>query len=334
MMRDACGLWCGLTVAAARAAMLLRPDHLPILIFHRVLADPDPLLPGEVDVARFERLMRWVALTFEVLPLGEAVRLRLLGRLSRRALVVTFDDGYADNASRAAPVLSRLGLRATFFVASSFLEGGRMFNDTVIESIRRSPLDEVDLSSFGLGRMSLRTVDERRLAIESVLPRIKYLDLLKRELRLSELIGLLRPGPLPNDLMMSKDQVRQLHAAGMEIGGHTDRHPILRLEADDGAAHEIAEGRRRLQGIVQAPVDVFAYPNGRPAQDYDRRHRDMLASQGFLAAVNTALGLADLDSDVLQLPRFSPWQKDDRGWIMQLLMARAGYRLSEEPLAV
>lgn len=334
MRSSAADRWDVLVRAAVGATTALLPGRLPILIFHRVLAEPDPLLPGEVDVRRFERLMRWVAASFEVMPLGDAVRLRRQGRLSRRALVVTFDDGYADNATRAAPVLGRLGLRATFFVATSFLDGGRMFNDTVIEGLRRSPLDIADLSPVGLGRLPLRTVHERRVAIETVLPRVKYLDLQQRERRLRELIGLLRPSPLPDDLMMSTDQVRQLHVAGMEIGGHTDHHPILRLVPDEVAEHEIAQGRRRLQDIVQAPVEVFAYPNGRPAKDYERRHRDMLAAQGFLAAVNTAPGVADAESDALQLPRYSPWRQDDWGWVLQLLQARAGRRLTPDPLAV
>lgn len=326
--------WSGPARFAFRSAAAVRPAQLPILIFHRVLAEPDPLLQGEVDVERFERMMRRVADAFNVLPLGEAMRMRQQGRLPRGALVVTFDDGYADNATRAVPVLNRLGLRATFFVATSFLDGGRMFNDTVIECVRHSPLDEADFTAFGLGRLPLRTTDERRAVIEAVLPCIKYLDLQRREDQLNELIRLMRPNRLPDDLMMSTDQVRQMHAAGMEIGGHTHRHPILRLTPDEAAEREIAEGRHRLQEITQAPVDVFAYPNGRPTLDYERRHRDMLAAQGFLAAVNTAPGLAGAACDPLQLPRYSPWRQDDLGWMLQLLRACAGRRLSAEPLEV
>lgn len=325
--------WASAARAAFGLASRVAPGRLPILIFHRVLAETDPLLAGEVDVAQFERLMRLVAASFDVMPLGHAMRLRAEGRLPRRALVVTFDDGYADNATRAVPVLQRLGLRATFFVATSFLDGGRMFNDTVIECIRRSPLDAVDLAGFGLGKLPLTNVDERRQAIEQVLPRVKYLGLQEREDRLRDLVRLLRPAALPDDLMMSTRQLQGMHSSGMEIGGHTHRHPILRLVPDDVARSEVAEGRRHLQDLIQAPVDVFAYPNGRPMQDYEHRHRDMLADEGFVAAVNTAPGVADERSDALQLPRYSPWRRDDVGWALQLLRARSGRRLTSEPLA-
>ena len=73
------------------------------------------------------------------------------GRAPARALAITFDDGYADNATVAAPILLRLGLPATFFVATGFLDGGRMWNDTVIEAVapRRGPV--LDLAPLGLG---------------------------------------------------------------------------------------------------------------------------------------------------------------------------------------
>ena len=63
-------------------------------------------------------------------------------------------------------------------------------------------------------------------------------------------------------------------------------------------------------------------------------HADMLAAQGFAAAVNTAPGVASRASDPLQLPRYTPWRRDDLGWGLQLLKARAGRPVSAEPLSV
>ena len=67
------------------------------------------------------------------------------GRLPPRALAITFDDGYADNRTVAAPLLERHGLPCTFFVATGFLDGGRMWNDTLIETVRRAPGQTLDL---------------------------------------------------------------------------------------------------------------------------------------------------------------------------------------------
>jgi peptidoglycan/xylan/chitin deacetylase (PgdA/CDA1 family) len=307
---------------ATAAADRVAAPRVSILIFHRVLPEPDPLFPGEVCAAQFHRLMGTVARAFTVLSLGQSHALWLQQRLPPRALVVTFDDGYADNASVALPVLQRHGLVATFFVATGFLDGGRMWNDTVIECLRRCALPVVDLAPFGLGRFPLGGPAERRAAIEALLPRIKYLDLAGRERAITQLQASCGHPELPRDLMMTSAQVQQLHQAGMEIGGHTVMHPILTELPDDQAAHEMAAGRARLQQITGAAVDVFAYPNGKPGRDYGPQHVALARQAGFRCAVSTAPGVAGAGSDPLQWPRFTPWDRSPPAFMARLLWAR------------
>lgn len=111
--------------------------ELSILIYHRVLARPDPLFPGEVDRALFERQLRLLKRFYTVLPLSVAVQRLRDGSLPPRAACITFDDGYADNAEHALPLLRQYGLHATFFIATGYLNGGQMWNDRVIDAVRR-----------------------------------------------------------------------------------------------------------------------------------------------------------------------------------------------------
>ena len=110
--------------------------RLTVLIFHRVHPGQDAMFPGEMHAATFRERMGWVREWFNVLPLDEAVAALARGTLPARALAITFDDGYADNFTVALPILQQLGLPATFFIATGFLDGGRMWNDTVIEAMR------------------------------------------------------------------------------------------------------------------------------------------------------------------------------------------------------
>ena len=296
--------------------------RLSVLIFHRVLAEPDPLFPDEMHAYRFDSLMSAIARTYCVLTLSEALSAREHGRMPTRALTITFDDGYADNARIALPILKRHGLKATFFVATGFLDGGRMFNDTVIETLRWTTLDRIDLSDFGLGSFAIDKVQGRAQAIGALLPVVKYLDLPARELAIARLHRLAGHPPLPDDLMMRSEEVRQLQRSGMEIGAHTVRHPILRVLPDHEAEAEILHGRDALQTLIDAPVEVFAYPNGRPTEDYDERHVEMVARLGFRGAVSTARGTVVRSSDRFQLPRFTPWDSSNSRWLARLATQR------------
>ncbi len=308
----------------ARSSMdllgIVTVPRLSILIFHRVHARSDRIFPHEPDATRFERLMRFVARTFHVMTLGEAVTYLAQGNLPSHALVITFDDGYADNAEVALPILQRYRLTATFFVATGFLDDGRMWNDSVIECVRACEQAELDLEPFGLGRCSLAGPVERRRVIESLLPRIKYLGLVEREEAIDRLQNLCGVVDLPANLMMRADQVREMHRAGMEIGAHTVNHPILTTLTPADAEYEIAEGRERLQSIIDAPVDVFAYPNGKPGRDYDHSHVSLIRKLGFRGAVSTAPGVGRSGDDLLQLPRFTPWGNSTATWAMRLLL--------------
>ena len=294
-----------------------RSARLSILIYHRVHAQPDPLFPGEVDAARFARQIMVLSQLFNVLPLPEAVHRLREGTLPQRAACVTFDDGYADNAEVALPILEKHAVPATFFIASAYLDGGRMWNDEVIESVRRSPLADLDLSEEGLGCHSLSSLEHRRQAIGNLIGQLKYLPEQKRTAAVKR-VAEAASAALPDDLMMHSEQVRLLHRAGMTIGGHTATHPILARLAAEDALDNIRQGKARLEEIVNEPLRVFAYPNGKPGEDYRAEHVAMAREAGFEAAVSTAWGVSIRNSDPFQLPRFTPWDRTEGRFAFRL----------------
>ena len=292
---------------------------LNVLAYHRVLPAPDPMRPGAPTVEEFERRMRWVASNFDVMPLTEAVRALRGNRLPKRALSITFDDGYADNHDLALPVLRQIGLPATFFIATGFLDGGYMFNDLVIEALRHAQGPQFDLSDLGYGRLFVRTENERREAAGSILEELKC-EMPGRRHAVAIDIATRAGAVLPSHLMMTTKEVKALYEAGMEIGAHTVRHPILARVSLDRVRQEIKDSRSQLEQIIGAPVVLFAYPNGRPMRDYRREHVGLVKELGFEAAVSTAWGAAHPGDDLYQIPRFTPW--DHPNW-------RFGFRLAK-----
>jgi peptidoglycan/xylan/chitin deacetylase (PgdA/CDA1 family) len=285
--------------------------RLSILIFHRVLPAPDPIFPGEVDAARFDTLCRWIGNWHNVLPLDAAIAHLRAGTLPERACAITFDDGYADNHDVALPILQRHGLTATFFIATGFLDGGRMWNDTVIESVRRSPLQVLDLSALlgpGFEALSIVGADEKRAAIEAIIGRIKYLPVAER----AGLVGQMArkaQAVLPDDLMMTSAQVQAMRRAGMQIGAHTVSHPILARLSMQEAREEMAQSKRFLESLLNERIGLFAYPNGKPETDYSRESVAIARELGFDAAVSTQWGAARGGTDLFQIPRFTPWDQ-------------------------
>ena len=127
----------------------------------------------------------------------------------------------------------------------------------------------------------------------------------------------------PPGHMLTTPQVRGLRDAGVEIGAHTATHPILtRLDAA-AARDDMAQGKETLEGILQEPVRLFAYPNGRPGEDYDATHVAIAKDLGFSAAVSTAWGAAHHGCDLFQMPRVAPWDASALPYAARLVKSYA-----------
>ena len=282
-------------------------QRLTVLMYHRVLPAADALFPDVLDSQAFAQQLALCKRVFQFLPLAEALARLRQGNLPRLCACITFDDGYADNAEVALPVLRGFGIPATFFISTGFLGGGCMWNDRVIEAIRCARDADIDLSDFGLGRQRITDAVSRRGLIDRLLESLKYLPMderLDKAMQLESMVG-----NRPAQLMMSEAQVRQLRDDGMQIGAHTVNHPILsRLDAA-AAQREISQSKEQLEAILNERVGLFAYPNGRPQRDYGPEHVSMVRRAGFEFAVSTAQGVATPTSDLFQVPRIQPWPR-------------------------
>ncbi len=299
-------------------ASYLGRNKLSILIYHRVHAVQDPMFPGEIDSNKFNWQMELVSEIFTVLPLTKAVQLLKKNQLPPRSLCITFDDGYADNATVALPILKSHGLVATFFIATGYLDGGRMWNDTVIETIRSIPTGELDLTDYGFGSFLLESMEDRHNCAQSLIAEIKHSPQEER-LQKTMQIASLAPKPLPTDLMLTRSQVKALSDAGMEIGGHTVSHPILFTLNSDSVTNEIYNGKIQLEDIIGKSVRTFAYPNGKPGVDYRIEDVDIVQKLGFVCAVSTQWGVSNNKTDLYQLNRFTPWDNTPLRFMMRLL---------------
>jgi peptidoglycan/xylan/chitin deacetylase (PgdA/CDA1 family) len=189
-----------------------------------------------------------------------------LTRRRGRHVLLTFDDGYRDNYEAALPVLQAHGASAVFFVCTNFLDHPRLaWWDEIAWMIRASQRPCLAGGSRVQRTFPLSGPD-REPAIRAFVARGKALpptDMQRYLDFVAEITdsGRYAPAAFP-PMWLTWDMVRALKAAGMEIGGHTVRHPNLAQLSRQEQAEEIAGCGRRLHEELQAPMRFFSFPFG------------------------------------------------------------------------
>jgi phosphatidylinositol alpha-1,6-mannosyltransferase len=301
-------------------SLLSRQGHnakLTVLLFHKVPLAADPLTPTEPTFSQFEHILDFLQENASVLPLADAATALTSGKLPKKAVALTFDDGYDEWLATASPALRARNMHATFFVTTEQLEGSALWHERIIAAVRALP-DTGARLPYGFGSYAdLRQTGSRIRLISELQERLKYAPLPERLVAI-EMIEAQARSPLVWPKPFDRDSVRALHSQGFEIGGHTISHPILNECSDAQARQEIAGCKEELEHIVGGKVNAFAYPNGRPMKDYEGRHVAMVKACGYKLAVATSGGAARLDSDIFQLPRFTPWGATRERMALQL----------------
>ncbi|RYE75179.1 MAG: hypothetical protein EOO80_15660, partial [Oxalobacteraceae bacterium] len=310
----------GARVSSGLFSLLSRQGHnakLTVLLFHKVPLAADPLTPTEPTFSQFEHILDFLQDNATVLPLADAASALARGKLPRKAVALTFDDGYDEWLTTVSPALRARNMHATFFVTTEQLDGPALWHERIIAAVRALPDHGARLPYGFASYDDLRYTSSRIRLISELQERLKYAPLPER-LGAIEMIEAQARSPLVWPRPFDRDSVRALHSQGFEIGGHTISHPILNECSDDQATLEIGGCKEELESIIGGSVNAFAYPNGRPLKDYDGRHVAMVKACGYKVAVVTSGGAARQDSDIFQLPRFTPWGATNERMALQL----------------
>ncbi|HEX6512902.1 MAG TPA: polysaccharide deacetylase family protein [Chloroflexota bacterium] len=208
---------------------------------------------------------------------------------------LTFDDGDRTFLEHAFPILQKLGIPATLFVAPAVIERGT--NYWFQEFTRaRDHLGETAIKAafcecFGCEYAQIEPFSAMSLALC-----LSHSDIRRLLDRLS-----LPPSPAVN---VTVDELRQIaNSPGICIGAHTLEHPVLANETDDRAGLEIRQSVRQLAELLGPPVRSFAYPNGNLGLDFGGRERRLLRECGIVWAASMDPGFVSRATDPLAVPR-------------------------------
>ena len=295
----------------------------PILAFHRVNDDDDPFFPA-VPTALFAAQIAHIARHYRVLTVEELVERVRRGVAPSNALAITFDDGYRDNLTHAAPILAQHGLLSTIFLATGYIGTPEMpWFDRVALAFKLTQRGDITLP--GGQPLPLETEEDRLAVLERALEWFKSLPDDERRPAVERLVANLRPRALERSkrVMLTWEEVGALRGLGFSVGAHTVTHPILSRVTPKRAREEIQGSKSAIERALGVPVRAFAYPNGR-TQDYSEATVRLVEECGLTCAVTTRRGLNGPATPVFELRRGGP----SEGHLPTFALKLAYYRLT------
>lgn len=246
-----------------------------LLGYHRVLDVPDearfPFDPELVSasVAQFRRQMQMLSDRYSPITCETLIQyLDGKGSLPKRPVIVTFDDGFADNYEHAFPVLKEIGMPATIFVSTDYIGTDKVFwFDRVVQVLLKCSQSELVFDSLGGMHLYLgQTVESRRSAAERLLIILKAAPDAKRLQAVEELEQRVEPETLTSARELSRilnwEQIIEMSQSGIEFGSHSRSHPVLARLDQAGLKNELRGSREIIEAKIGKPVQVLSYPVG------------------------------------------------------------------------
>lgn len=320
--------------AAPQFLRSIQTPRLLMLLYHRINdteLDPQVL---SVKPAHFEEHLqvlrkKYRSLNCSVLDLDKEA-------FSTNSVVVTFDDGYADNVTGALPLLNKYAVPATVFISTGMVEQRTAFWWSELASIvfgahvlpNRLKLDLRETREWVLAESSAQQYASNGASagIDSPLggwnllsnhdpaPRheiYREVSLFLRgatEPERARVLGELRSqaglnSPAAPCESLTGDQIVKLSKSGLiELGSHTVSHPVLSNISRADQMYELSESKKFLEDLVGHSIEGFAYPYGTRA-DYTAETVSIARQLSYQFACSNIPEAIWPGTDRFQLPR-------------------------------
>lgn len=288
----------------------MRERSVAILRYHSVHEDPrqheNTIGFGIThSTTSFATQMRILASRFHPISLDELLTALENGRqLRRHSVVVTFDDGYADNFELAAPILEKYGIPGCFYVMVGPIDSGgvpwfvRIRYAVAHTKVSRwtDPEGKTHELDSPQHRKEAFWAASRSLAKSTGHGQEKLLGEIEAKLDVEPLAP-------PDCKMLSWEQIRALHKAGHIIGSHTVTHPNCAYIGCSEMDSEFFTSKRRLEDELKAPVIHFSYPSPILEPHFSSESIERSKRAGYRTAATCSGGVVRLGNNALSLPR-------------------------------
>ena len=215
--------------------------------------------------------------------------------LPKNPLLLTFDDGYRSNIETALPILKSVGMKAAFFIATSFVTERRMYWwEAIAYLVKQAKKRQISLSYPALHTFDLSDQAGSAFNLSRVIKNTPGLDVDRFITSIAEAAGVEWnrdiERDLANELIMTWDQIREISAAGMDIESHCKHHRVLETVPRDELDDELLGSRLELEAQIGKPVRAVAYPVGRSIAKHGHI-RDAVAAAGYKVGFTNSSGV-------------------------------------------
>ena len=273
----------------------------------------------EADCAHITRYFEPVSLSAIVESLGNSKK------LPDHAVTITIDDGYRNFLLHGHPIFRRHRIPTTLFAVAGFSDGRLwLWPDQIEFGLMHTSQKSVAVNVNGEPvEFALTTPGERTVAVSRVRQALKEVPNDRRLRFLAEFGALcgveIPPLPPASCAPMSWDDLRAVAADGVEIGCHSDSHPILsRLATSHELDREIRGAGRQMEERLGIPVRHFCYPNGREIDIGEAAIR-CVREAGYASAVTCTWGFNTIEAEPLQIRRIPFESSIPLDWGVELL---------------
>ncbi len=262
-----------------------------VLMFHRVLKDPEFKLPYNLPgvVVRentFRELAEHVQKHYEAIQLEGATPGQDCETLR---IAFTFDDGWTDNYAVAFPIAREFEIPLTIFVCPGLVGSPQPF------------WPERMTSHFATSGGTVQKAE-----IVEMIEQLKNCSAEDRELAISKLVGPSDSNVVttPSSRTLSWDEILEMSKNKVSFGSHTQTHQILTTIQPSQIQKEIRLSKCELEKALNSTCHIFAYPNG----NWNSQIKDIVAQEGFKLAFTTERGAWTPDCDPLAIPRANVYE--------------------------
>lgn len=317
----------GVTGLVQRSAW--RRSRVLILCYHGISLEEEHLWRPELYVTPelFRRRLQIISESgFRVEDLHTAWEAAAAGRLEEPTVVITFDDGFYDFFAHAGPALKDFGMPATVYQTTYYVDYQRpIFNLIVSYMLFRKRSERVEIGEeFGVSpaiTLGGAGADDRAAKAMIQAAADKGLDAREKDALAAQLaahLGIDYEAVCEKRILglMTRDEIRELSAQGIDFQLHTHRHRTPKDE--ELFRREIRDNRVFIEELTGKPTRHFCYPSG----VWEAEFEPWLEAEKVLTGTTCAAGIVRGDSEALHLPRMLDWQgvsdEDFRSWLSGL----------------